>query len=90
MKSSSENIYLKTCSASFSPSTDSVISALHSQLFSEGVENQQLQQHDLILEEVDDECQFVVDNPLKRDRVVTSPVNSEDTTKKLPSSRGSS
>ena len=45
--------------------------------------------HDLILEEVDDKCQFVVDNPLKRDRVVTSPVNSEDTAKNLPSSRGS-
>ena len=46
--------------------------------------------HDLILEEVDEKCRFVVDNPLRRDRVVISPVNSEDTTKKLPSSRGSS
>ena len=37
--------YLKTCSASFSQSTESLISALHPELLSGGVENQQLQQH---------------------------------------------
>ena len=33
--------YLKTCSGSFSQSTESLISALHPELLSGGVENQQ-------------------------------------------------
>ena len=36
---------LKTCPASFSQSTKHLISALHPELLSGGVENQQLQQH---------------------------------------------
>ena len=44
--------YLKTCSARFSQSTDKLISALHPELLSGGVVGQQLQQHDLILVEV--------------------------------------
>ena len=39
------NIYLKTCSASFSPSTECLIPVLYLELLSGGVEGQQLQQH---------------------------------------------
>ena len=37
--------YLKTCSASFHQSIECLIPALHPELLSGGVENQQLQQH---------------------------------------------
>ena len=37
--------YLKTCSARFSRSTECLVSALHPELLSQGVEGQQLQQH---------------------------------------------
>jgi len=42
---SPENVYLKTCSASFSPSTECLISVLCPELLSRGLENQQLQQY---------------------------------------------
>ena len=38
-------MYLKTCSASFSQNTEGLISALHPELLSGGIESQQLQQH---------------------------------------------
>ena len=41
---SPENSYLKTCSASFSQSTQCLIPDLYPEVFSEGVEGQQLQQ----------------------------------------------
>ena len=41
----SENVCLKTCAASFSQSTECLISALHPELLLGDVENQQLQQH---------------------------------------------
>ena len=44
MKSSPENFYLKTFSASFSQSTECLIPDLHPELFSGVVEGQQLQQ----------------------------------------------
>ena len=40
-----ENISLKTCSASFPQSTEGLISDLHPEVLSGGVESQQLQQH---------------------------------------------
>ena len=46
--------FLKTSSASFSQSTECIILDLHSESLSGCIESQQLQQHDLILEEVDD------------------------------------
>ena len=45
IKSAPENIYLKTCPSSFSQSTEYLISALHPELLSQGVENQRLQKH---------------------------------------------
>lgn len=45
VKLSPENIYLKTCSASFSPSTECLISVLHLELLSRVLENQQMQQY---------------------------------------------
>ena len=84
MKSSSENIYLKTCSASFSQSTECHFCSPLSALFRGCWKSAAPAAADLILEEGDDKCQFVVDNPLRRDRVVTSPVDSEDTTKSGP------
>ena len=43
IKSSPENIYLKTYSASFSPSTECLIPDLHPELLPGGVEGQELQ-----------------------------------------------
>ena len=50
--------HLKTCSASFSQSTECLFSALQPEFLSGIVESQ----HDLILVEVDGKCQFVVDS----------------------------
>ena len=43
-KTAPKNIYLKTYSASFSQSTEHLISALYSELLSGSVDSQQLQQ----------------------------------------------
>ena len=55
MKSAPENICLKTCPASSSPEHRCLVSALHPELLSGGVEGQQLH-CDLIPVGVDDKC----------------------------------
>ena len=67
----SEYNYLKTCPASFSLSTECIISALHPELFSEGIKGQKsAAAHDLILMEVHGKSQFVVDKGINSSKVI--------------------
>ena len=54
---SSENVYLKACSASFPQSTECLVPDPHPELLSGDVEGQQLQ---WILTEMEGKCQFSV------------------------------
>ena len=61
IKSTPENIYLRTSLASFPPSTECLISALHPELLSGGCwKSAAAIAHDLILVEVDSKCQWQV------------------------------
>ena len=62
IKSSPENIYLKTWSASFSQSTEGLLPDCHPELLSGGWRSAAAAAQDLILVDVDDKCQSVVGN----------------------------